>query len=124
MKDIIDFINGATRRLAKDELEELVKMGVKPISRDAFATCILQELGDELLGERVFDDSSYDAVIPNNIGTKVMFVTCEGEVPLFDTYCGDVIALALKEKYNVERSFRNIINIATMGDKYGPEDKK
>lgn len=69
MQDIIDFVNGVTRRLSKSELEELVKLGVKPISRD-------------------------------------------------------VIAIALKEKYDFETTFKSIINIATPNDSYDLEATK
>ncbi len=113
MQDILDFINGVPRKVTKEELEALVQLGVKPISRDGLATCVLQELGDEKLGQQVFDDTSFDAVIANNTGTKIMFVTSEAPVPLYDTYCGDVVRIALREKYGVDKTFKSVINIAT-----------
>ncbi len=112
MQDILDFINGGevvSRLIKKRELEDLMKLGLKPISRDAFATCVLQEVGDEELVDRVNDDTSFAAVIPDISGRRVLFVKCEGGVPFYKVYCGDAIQTALKERYDVERSLPSII---------------
>lgn len=114
MQDILDFVNGGnadSREVTSSELEALLKLGVKPISRDAFATCVLVATGNEALGQKVYDDVSFDAVIPDNCGKRVLFVRYRGHIPIFESYCGDALQVALKEKYQVEISLPSIIRV-------------
>jgi len=114
MQDIVDFINGknaSSRKITSGELESLIKLGVKPISRDAFATCVLVATGNEVLGQRIYDDVSFDAVIPDIYGRRVLFVIYKRDIPMYESYCGDALQVALKEKYDVEVSLPSIIYI-------------
>ncbi len=81
-------------------LTALPNNGLKPISREAIARCIEIEKGDMDLAEKLRSDSSFDVAIVSsgNLSTmEVKLFKFDGEVPLFDTYCGDAIRKAMAQ---------------------------
>ena len=74
--------------------------GLKPISREAIARCIEVKTWDRNLAEQVRADTSFDvALVSSGIvdKMKVELFRFDGEVPLFDSYCGDAIGKAMAQ---------------------------
>jgi|SRR3989344_6528707 len=81
-------------------LSALPNNGSKPISREAIARCIEVGTEDMKLAERVRADTSFDvAIVSSGIIDRMEVELCKfnGEIPLFDSYCGNAIGKAMAQ---------------------------
>ena len=96
-------------------LRHLPHNGLKPISKEAIARCVIAETGDTNLAEKVRSDSSFDVAISTSAIVEIMEVELfryTGKVPMFDSYCGTAIQKALaKTPYDLGYEFSSSVRI-------------
>jgi len=112
MKDILSFILFKKMPIPNykipldfSQVDKIIELGAKPISREALARCVETQryFDDSTLTDKIRDDGSFDFVLCSGDSTltqRVAFfrvdVKPDKNIPLYETYCGNVITLALK----------------------------